>query len=39
VVGRDAQAVALFVERYAGKKAPPASGVKSSSPTGSSGTK
>jgi mono/diheme cytochrome c family protein len=39
VVGRDAQAVALFVERYAGKKAPPASGVKSGSPTGSSGTK
>jgi mono/diheme cytochrome c family protein len=39
VVGRDAQAVALFVERYAGKKAPPTSGVKSGSPTGSSGTK
>ena len=28
VVGRDAQAVALFVERYAGKKAPPTSGSK-----------
>src|SRR4051794_13122561 len=39
VVGRDAQAVALFVERYAGKKAPPTSGVKSGSPTGSSGNK
>jgi mono/diheme cytochrome c family protein len=39
VVGRDAQAVALFLERYAGQKAPPASGVKSGSPTGSSGTK
>jgi mono/diheme cytochrome c family protein len=39
VVGREAQDVALFVERYAGKKAPPASGVKSGSPTGSSGTK
>ena len=39
VVGKDAEAVALFVERYAGKKAPPTSGVKSGSPTGSSGTK
>jgi mono/diheme cytochrome c family protein len=39
VVGRDAEAVALFVERYAGKKAPPTSGTKSGSPTGSSGTK
>jgi mono/diheme cytochrome c family protein len=39
VVGPDAEAVALFVERYAGKKAPPTSGVKSGSPTGSSGTK
>jgi mono/diheme cytochrome c family protein len=39
VVGRDAEAVALFVERYAGKKAPPTSGVKSGSPTGSSGNK
>ncbi|HKP89480.1 MAG TPA: c-type cytochrome [Thermoleophilaceae bacterium] len=39
VVGDDAQAVALFVERYAGKKAPPTSGVKSGSPSGSSGTK
>ena len=39
VVGRDAAAVALFVERYAGKKAPPTSGTKSGSPTGSSGTK
>ena len=39
VVGRDAEAVALFVEHYAGKKAPPSSGVKSPSPSGSSGTK
>ena len=39
VVGRDAEAVALFVERYAGKKAPPTSGTKSGSPTGSSGNK
>jgi mono/diheme cytochrome c family protein len=39
VVGRDAEAVALFVERYAGQKAPPTSGVRSGSPTGSSGTK
>jgi mono/diheme cytochrome c family protein len=39
VVGRDAEAVALFVERYAGRKAPPTSGVKSGSPTGSSGNK
>ena len=39
VVGRDAQAVALFVERYAGQKAPPTSGTKSGSPTGSSGSK
>jgi mono/diheme cytochrome c family protein len=39
VVGRDAEDVALFVERYAGKKAPPTSGTKSSSPTGSSGNK
>jgi mono/diheme cytochrome c family protein len=39
VVGKDAQDVALFVERYAGKKAPPTSGVKSGSPTGSSGNK
>jgi mono/diheme cytochrome c family protein len=39
VVGRDAEAVALFVERYAGKKAPPTSGVKSNSPTGASGNK
>jgi mono/diheme cytochrome c family protein len=39
VVGRDADAVALFVEQYAGKKAPPTSGVKSGSPTGSSGNK
>jgi mono/diheme cytochrome c family protein len=39
VVGRDADAVALFVERYAGKKAPPTTGVKSGSPTGASGNK
>ena len=39
VVGKDAQAVALFVEHYAGQKAPPTSGVKSGSPTGSSGNK
>ena len=39
VVGRDAEAVALFVERYAGRKAPPTSGTKSGSPTGSSGSK
>jgi mono/diheme cytochrome c family protein len=39
VVGQDAEAVALFVERYAGKKAPPTSGTKSGSPTGSSGNK
>jgi mono/diheme cytochrome c family protein len=39
VVGRDAEAVALFVERYAGQKAPPTSGTKSGSPTGSSGSK
>jgi hypothetical protein len=38
-VGRDAQAVALFVERYAGEKAPASTGVKAPSPTGSSGTK
>jgi mono/diheme cytochrome c family protein len=39
VVGRDAEAVALFVERYAGKKAPPTTGVQSHSPTGGSGDK
>ena len=40
VVGKDADDVALFVERYAGKKAPPASGAKGGSQqTGSSGTK
>ena len=40
VVGKDAQDVALFVERYAGKKAPPTSGQKlGSQQTGSSGTK
>ena len=39
VVGKDAEAVALFVERYAGKKAPAAAGSKSSSPAGASGNK
>ncbi|MEA2308829.1 MAG: hypothetical protein QOG86_15 [Thermoleophilaceae bacterium] len=40
VVGKDAQDVALFVERYAGKKAPPTSGQKlGSQETGASGTK
>jgi cytochrome c551 len=40
VVGKDAADVALFVERYAGQKAPAASGEKAGSQqTGSSGTK
>ena len=39
VVGRDAEAVALFVERYAGKKAPKSAGVKAPSPSGASGNK
>ena len=40
VVGKDARDVALFVERYAGKKAPAATGQKvGSQQTGSSGTK
>ena len=40
VVGREAEDVALFVERYAGRKAPPSSGVKSGNQqTGSSGAK
>jgi mono/diheme cytochrome c family protein len=39
VVGEDAEAVALFVERYAGKKAPASAGSKSPSQTGSSGSK
>jgi mono/diheme cytochrome c family protein len=39
VVGKDAQDVALFVERYAGKKAPSSAGTQSPSQTGSSGSK
>ena len=39
VVGQDAQDVALFVERYAGKKAPSSAGVQSPSQTGASGSK
>jgi cytochrome c551 len=40
VVGKDAQDVALFVERYAGKKAPASTTPKAGSQqTGSSGTK
>jgi cytochrome c551 len=40
VVGKDAQDVALFVERYAGQKAPAAAGAQSGSQqTGSSGSK
>jgi mono/diheme cytochrome c family protein len=40
VVGREAHDVALFVERYAGQKAPPAAGVQSGTQqTGASGSK
>ena len=39
VVGNDAEDVALFVERYAGKKAPASAGAKSPSQTGASGSK
>ena len=40
VVGKDAQDVALFVERYAGQKAPAAAGSQSGTQqTGSSGSK
>ena len=40
VAGREAEDVALFVERYAGQKAPPAAGVQSGTQqTGASGSK